>query len=407
MLVKKNAVSFAAMAVLLAFRAAALSTWTGAADNNWFNPNNWTPAGVPDQGESVLIAGSATVSLTNSTAQLESFSIQNTASLTFSNWNTTLNAWNVSIGGGAGTPTAVLYHAKSDTDVNPGNTNRIFIVCSNLIVHTNGMINADNAGYRGYTNKPGKGPGGSEITNGAAHGGLGGGVPGMNGTIYGSSNFPVELGSGAAVGDATPNWGGDGGGCIRISAINQVTVNGRISANGSNGLLSTTTRGGGGGGSGGSILIACSEFSGLARGVICATGGTARAGTSAYPGGGGGGGRVGVWFKERYNYVGSYNVNGGPGGLFLNSTGGPGTVVNGWFPDFRVSSTNVVVKAMMGSESSHSVTLWNQSPDNQNNNLYWELDNTNEWISPSASNGTIVLVGSDKLELTNRSAGFG
>lgn len=405
----KRAEIVAAMAMLLSLPASALSTWTGAAGNDWFNPDNWDPNGVPQAGASVLIKGTSAVMLTNSTAQLADFSIQNTASLTFSNWNTTLNAWNVAIGGGTGTVMATLYHAKSDTSVNAGNTNRIFIVCSNLVVHTNGMINADNGGYRGYTNKPGKGPGGSHMTNGAAYGGLGGGVPGSNGVVYGSSNFPVELGSGASLGDGSQNYGGDGGGCVRISAINQVIINGVVSANGSNGVA-RMSRGGGGGGSGGSILIACGVMSGLGRGMICATGGTAFviSGVSTnYSAGGGGGGRIGVWFKERYEYLGQYRLNGGPGGRWQGSTGEPGTVVTGWLPDFKVSSTSWVAKAMMGSESSQSVTLWNQSQDNQKNNLRWELVNTNDWVSPSATNGVIVLNGSDTLVLTNRSAGFG
>ncbi|MGH7954044.1 MAG: hypothetical protein ACREFE_19285, partial [Limisphaerales bacterium] len=38
-------------------------TWTGASDNDWFNPNNWNPAGVPATNDTIFIS-SGTINLT-------------------------------------------------------------------------------------------------------------------------------------------------------------------------------------------------------------------------------------------------------------------------------------------------------------------------------------------------------
>src|SRR4051812_24941584 len=58
--------------VLLAFcllahpLLAASRTWTGAASANWSNPANWSPAGVPAAGESLVFpSGAANKTMVN------------------------------------------------------------------------------------------------------------------------------------------------------------------------------------------------------------------------------------------------------------------------------------------------------------------------------------------------------
>ena len=100
------------------------------------------------------------------------------------------------------------------------------------------------------------------------------------GPTYGSTNYPVQAGSGGA-GSA-----GSGGGLICIQAdLGTVRVDGTLNADGT-----TTASWCSGGGSGGGIFIACRSFAGV--GTLQANGG----GHGEY-GGGGGGGRIAVWYN--------------------------------------------------------------------------------------------------------------
>jgi hypothetical protein len=46
----KVLISFVVVLCLVGGATAANKTWTGAVDSNWFDPNNWNPAGVPTGG---------------------------------------------------------------------------------------------------------------------------------------------------------------------------------------------------------------------------------------------------------------------------------------------------------------------------------------------------------------------
>ena len=143
----------------------------------------------------------------------------------------------------------------------------------------NGGINADIKGYGA-----GFGPGGTTIP-GAGYGGKGGDTTswGAGKNPYGSSNAPIDPGSGAS---------GAGGGLVWVESDGAVSVDGLISANGA-----TITYGGG---SGGGIFIAGATFGGGASGTMRANGAN-----SGY--GGGGGGRIAVWIgvseAARQNYL--------------------------------------------------------------------------------------------------------
>jgi hypothetical protein len=176
-------------------------------------------------------------------------------------------------------------------------------VNGDALVDTNGSIVSDAAGWiSGY------GPG-SGIANyntgygsGGGYGGMGGasldGTPG--GTIYGSSNQPVDLGSGGGIYPPLAGYS-QGGGAIRLAVKGKLTVNGLISANGADGIID-----GSGGGAGGSIWISAPTFAG--NGWVTANGGTGE----DFEGGGGGGGRIAIYSPSN-SFAGNQLAYGGFG----------------------------------------------------------------------------------------------
>jgi RHS repeat-associated protein len=160
------------------------------------------------------------------------------------------------------------------------------------------------ANGKGYPASQGLGAGFSS-TYGGSGGGYGGrgGAGGCSegiGLTYGSSIVPIDSGSGGGGPGYTYNnifydsSGGSGGGIIDINIIGNFTINGLISANGSNGGY-PFGGGQGGGGSGGSIFIKTSNISG--SGLITADGGSSGPIGGGCAGGGGGGGRVAIYYQ--------------------------------------------------------------------------------------------------------------
>ena len=256
--------------------------WSGTGD--WYAPSGWAGGILPSAGEGALISNGV-VTLSNSTVHLAYLTLTN-ATLTFTNWSTALWADTVII-----QTNGILNHMVCDTNASPSNTNRVYILCSNLTVNVGGLIDANGCGYLGGTNGLiGQGPGGGGFANtsggGGGYGGTGGtsshGSPG--GGAYGSPSAPTQPGSGGAGGAfSTVRNGGNGGGAILIQSTN-VTVNGTIRANGG----TPGTPGKNGGGSGGGIDITCQTFVG--GGNIQANGSSGSDNES----GGAGGGRIAV-----------------------------------------------------------------------------------------------------------------
>jgi len=158
-----------------------------------------------------------------------------------------------------------------------------------IVVAANGGFNAEGHGWAGgwdNVRKSGYGPGAGPCNvygSGGGYGGRGGdawentawGLAG--GSPYGSSNAPVEPGSGG--GCYSTGYGGHGGGVIWLEALNSVTLNGTLNANGGTaGYYS-------GGGSGGGIFVWTPRFSGSASGRLSANG--SNGGNNGGPGGGG------------------------------------------------------------------------------------------------------------------------
>lgn len=313
-------------------------TWSGAT-NTWLTAANWSPIGIPGPSDTLTIQ-SGVVYLTDPANAL-SLTINGGASLVFTNWPTMLTISNdlTVLSNG------VITHAASNTNGAPANTNRVNIICGNLVVNLGGLIDVDGKGYGPGSSANGQGPGGGSWNTSGAGGGYGGaggsGNPGhgnVGGPAYGSDSAPFELGSGGAV--ASGNTGGQGGGAVRIQASGAVTVNGVIRARG-------IAPGGAnsGGGSGGSIWITSDTLVG--SGAIQADGGT-----YSGEGGSGGGGRIAVSYNPasqasvspqatvRFGVgrtVNQYGVYSQQGTVYLpNSVLFPDQIVNLFTTDTRV-----------------------------------------------------------------------
>jgi hypothetical protein len=175
-------------------------------------------------------------------------------------------------------------------------------------------INADGKGYDGGksgTYNPYGPGGGGDTWGGGGYGGLGGRNT-TRGLTYGSSNAPVDPGSG---GDGRNGYAGTrGGGLIRLDvAGGTATLNGTLTANGVSAGDSQAC------GSGGGIYVKADTVSG--SGTCAANGGDNNSGVY----GSGGGGRIALEGRS-LQYSGSLSARGG-----TNTTpayaGGTGTVV--------------------------------------------------------------------------------
>ncbi|MBI3986489.1 MAG: hypothetical protein HY343_06195, partial [Lentisphaerae bacterium] len=133
------------------------SSFGEAATGDWHTATNWTPNQVPGAGDDVLITNQGVrVVLTNFTANLNSLLLSGpptyTNQLVFSNWATYLQAITVAVGSNG-----LMTSANSYTNVD--GTNRVYVLCSNLVIEAGGAIAPDRTGYRG-TIYPANGPGG-------------------------------------------------------------------------------------------------------------------------------------------------------------------------------------------------------------------------------------------------------
>jgi hypothetical protein len=196
--------------------------------------------------------------------------------------------------------------------IGPGGKQGINLtVATDALIASNAAITADAAGFEGA-----EGPGLGFWTNGSGGGGGYGGAGGAGesgaagGFAYGSSNAPVDFGSGGGL-PAPSGLLSQGGGAIYLQAGGAVTVNGTVTANGAPGLFE-----GAGGGAGGSVWL--EGFALAGNGTISANGGAGEPGG----GGGGGGGRIAAYFATN-GFAGALTAVGAAG----NVRGQDGTVV--------------------------------------------------------------------------------
>ncbi len=229
------------------------------------------------------------------------------------------------------------------------------ITATNITIESGGLINASSLGYIGGAQGDGNpgsgknatGPGaGLRYNTGDTSGGGGGGYGGTGGAgnggaatapggdVYGSSDFPVNYGSGGSGGDCLSSGvGGSGGGLIFLNATNRLNISGLITADGENKTSACGSGGnGGGGGSGGAILLFARNISG--NGELTSRGGSNGA-TLNRPGGGGGG-RIAMYYGS-YHYIGMLSVTGGAS----TNSGATGTLSNGTRVALRTANNSV------------------------------------------------------------------
>ena len=205
-----------------------------------------------------------------------------------------------------------LTHPDTDTNHEYG----LEVTCWSLSIHTNGAVDVLGRGYRGgcygsgdYRGHTVSNAPGSTYRSGGSYGGMGGAYDGIPNPTYGNPVMPFDLGSGGSSGTDCDYYGGDGGGRIRLTAIN-VAVDGRIAAEGATGRNS----GNAGSGSGGSVYLIATTLSG--RGTISADGGSSQVG--------GGGGRIAAHYVDMSTLAeGAMHARGGVGS---NSSGFDGSV---------------------------------------------------------------------------------
>ena len=201
----------------------------------------------------------------------------------------------------------------------PASTNDygVTMQVGDVVVENGGLIESNAQGYPAATG-PGAGRYGGR-GGGGGHGGMGGsGGGGAGGATYGDLYAPIQLGSGGGHDYSNPG-AGKGGGAIKLVVSNTLTVNGEISANGTNGI--TNNYQAGGAGAGGSIWITSGSMTG--NGKILANGGS---GAWTYYGysGGGGGGRIAIYTNSLASAIqlaalgGSGYENGGNGTIYLD-----------------------------------------------------------------------------------------
>ncbi len=374
--------AFLAIWVLAGQGLAGTCTWTGAANSNWFDAGNWTPA-LPVAGDAVLITNAGNpVLLTSSTPDLVSLTLSN-KTLTVSNGITRILASNVFIQY-KGTITVASVYATNGVAEHQM-SNQVYIVCTNFILDAGGAINADGKGFAGGedSHPTGCGPGGGAVNGGGGHGGRGGRDGRYASTLGGYTNdaidAPTQPGSGG--GEMNNDWhGGNGGGLVSILAPGGgVTINGTVTANGA--IASNA-----GGGAGGGINISCATFGGSSTGLLSAAGGNGGRG-------GGGGGRIAV----------NYTTLAVPAAVQFNLERGTGTgdgyLNNPWsgmdaqkgtlyFPnlDFlnqRITESDGIVQGITGYVVAPSTTNW--SPTNS------MLTLTNAWIGFFLTNFTLAV----------------
>jgi hypothetical protein len=213
----------------------------------------------------------------------------------------------------------------------PTNGGSVYFQAANMTVSGSAGIDASLGGFAGRTNDStgyGYGPGGSQCSTGkdpggAGYGGMGhaGGTGLPGGPTYGSSNHPVDPGSGAGSAKIYHHASDDGtagGGLIHVQATDSVVVDGSFLANGGDKPNSYAACGSGGG-----IYIHCKQFSGA--GLLKANGGSMARNAWDY-GGSGGGGRIAVAYTVSSSWSGAMQANGGIGG-YTGNDGTNGTVV--------------------------------------------------------------------------------
>ena len=287
------------------------TTWTGAEDSRWDNPDNWT-CGLPDENKRAIVPASVVnTPVLSGTAMMKGLLIEGGAKL-ITRGEVTINVR------GDCTISGEIEVRRS---FSVGYGRLVLNVDGDLAISAGGHINGNGGGYN-YGAGPGAGGDGDLWTNpvtgmvnyggggGGGHGGgggKGGGIlGGAGGATYGNKQQPEEAGSGGGLNYNATSGGGRGGAAIKVVVGGTFTNDGAVTTNGTNGYD-------GGGGAGGSIWVICENLAG--SGAFSADGGNGSSETGAFHhgGGGGGGGRIAIHVSGTNSFGGTASVAGGDG----------------------------------------------------------------------------------------------
>ena len=281
--------------------AVSTSTWVGGTTGNWQDSANWSDAAVPDATKDVLISSSTAITITaTGTLNFESLvvgsgsatstliltgdigtgtniTIGDNGTLTQNNTSTQTISGDLIIQSGG-----LLNHGDNSTT----QANIINISATgNINIQSGGSVNVNGLGYdtagtgeRAYSpTDDGGGTSNSWNGGGGANGGNGG--QGNSATGYGGVAYCNISNPSMGAGGARTAWsaGGSGGGLIMLQATSKITINGTITANGSD-------SGNSGSGGGGGVKLVASTIDGAPENFFL-TGGS----SSSDHGGGGGG----------------------------------------------------------------------------------------------------------------------
>ncbi len=275
----------------------------------------------------------------------------------------------------------------------------IDITGDNFNITSSGQIITDTLGHPS-TSGPGAGSYGNSTlgpvgATGAGHGAVGGDgydhTPG--GSSYGDQNAPVDLGSGGGSQNSSyPDFGGPGGGALKINLNGTLNNNGLISSNASDAIYSGYGfPQGSGGGSGGSIWIISDALNG--SGQIEADGGDGNDGINAPVayGGCGSGGRIKIEYVTN-SFTGDVTADGGTIGHAVPCSAGSIVYTQNSSSLPRVNSiTSVAGDTSLPYEDTtdNSQTLVEFTTLNSPTNVKWDTIDTN-YDSMTNSCGSIT-----------------
>ncbi|PIT87296.1 MAG: hypothetical protein COU31_03730, partial [Candidatus Magasanikbacteria bacterium CG10_big_fil_rev_8_21_14_0_10_40_10] len=393
--------------VSLANGASVTTTWVGNTTGNWSDAGNWDN-GVPNTETNVLISSSTAVTVTAD------------ADLSFAD---------LTIGGGSASTTLVLTNNISAgtnilIDVNgtfrqnnsstQSITGNLTVASGGLLTHTanatehlysvsfstnnitiasGGKVDVDGMGYDGGDGyHDGSGPGAGKLGgSGGGHGGDGGvtSVAVAGGDAYCDSSNPNTIGSGG--GGNGGWWGEHGGGLIKFIAVDTITINGTITADGKEAANHI------GGAAGGGIKLSADTITGTPQSfTIIGSNGL----TDSY-GGGGGGCALVEYYTTTTIVEGSVNKSGGTGngsggedGVFVLSFMGPtaptslyvhsSNAQSGGSNPVDLSTLSPVFSAICESESAVCASAYIEVDDDSDfSSLVW--DSTEIVISDTAN----------------------
>jgi len=212
---------------------------------------------------------------------------------------------------------SVTISLLSNQDINLG----VMLIAKSLDIDTGVIVTGKGTGYRRqgcsdtqYTNYNdcishekvwySGGPGGGTLhtEEGGSYGGYGLWQTDSD-KIYGSIFSPDDLGSAGSTTSSTyAGWGGNGGGAIKLSVTNTLTIDGTVTVSGNDGNSANAC---GSGGSGGSVWIDTTTIASAGSGTIISNGGGGCHGLMAN-GAGGSGGRIAVYYTTNSGF--SLNV---------------------------------------------------------------------------------------------------